>query len=104
VLYSVWILVVSAAFWVIRLDNLAYLFNAIFDFARWPVSIFRGVYALLFTFVIPLALMTTYPSEALLGTLALSTASFALLGAFAFALAARAVWKRSLGRYTSASS
>ena len=37
VLYSLWILVISAAFWVVRLDNLAFFFGSVFDFARWPV-------------------------------------------------------------------
>jgi ABC-2 type transport system permease protein len=104
VLYSVWILVVSAAFWVVRLDNLTYLFNSLFDFARWPATIFSGFWRILFTVVIPLALMTTYPAEALLGTLAPRTAALAVAGSLAFAALARAVWKRAIGRYTSASS
>ncbi|MCC6558312.1 MAG: ABC-2 family transporter protein [Polyangiaceae bacterium] len=104
VLYSAWILVVSAAFWVVRLDNLTYLFNSIFDFARWPATMFTGFWRILFTLVIPLALMTTYPAEALLGTLAPRTAALSALGAAAFALLARGVWKRAIGRYTSASS
>ena len=104
VLYSLWILVVAAAFWVVRLDNLAYLFGSIFDFARWPVSIFRGGWRVFFTFVIPLGLMTTYPAEALLGALAPRTALFSALGTIAFAVIARAVWTRAIGRYTSASS
>src|SRR6185295_12247335 len=57
VLYSLWIMVIAAAFWVIRLDNLVYLFGAIFDFARWPVSIFKGGFRFVFTFVIPLGVM-----------------------------------------------
>lgn len=104
VLYSLWILVIAAAFYVVRLDNLAYLFNAIFDFARWPVSIFKGGYRFLFTFVIPLAIMTTFPAQALLGTLAPRTAIASLAGSFVFALAARTVWNRAIARYTSASS
>lgn len=104
VLYSVWIMVVAAAFWVVRLDNLAYLFGAIFDFARWPVSIFKGAFRFLFTFVIPLGIMTTYPAEALLGTLSPVTAVTSVAGAIAFAAIARAIWTRAIGRYTSASS
>lgn len=104
VLYSVWILVIAAAFWVVRLDNLAYLFSSLFDFARWPVSIFKGAWRVIFTFVVPLAVLTTYPAEALLGRLSLSTAAMSVAGATVFALLARAVWKRALGRYTSASS
>lgn len=104
VLYSIWILVVSAAFWVVRLDNLAYFFDALFDFARWPASVFRGVWRFVFTYVVPLALMTTYPAEALLGTLSARTAAGALAGAGLFAAAGRAVFRRAIRHYTSASS
>ena len=104
VLYSIAILVVSIAFFAVRVDNLLYLFQSIFDVARWPVSVFRGGLAVLFTYVIPLALMTTYPALALLGKLSLATGAFALLGAVVFAALARAVWRASIGHYTSASS
>jgi ABC-2 type transport system permease protein len=104
VLYSVVILVIAAAFWVVRLDNLAYLFSSIFDFARWPVSIFKGAWRIIFTFVVPLAVLTTYPAQALLGSLSARTAALSIAGSFAFAFLARAVWKRALARYTSASS
>ncbi len=103
-LYALAILVVSAAFWVVRLDNLIYLFNSIFDAGRWPTAVFRGAWRVLFTFVIPLALMTTYPAEALLGRLAPSTLALALAGAALFTLSARLVWLRAIAHYTSASS
>ncbi|MHB1843723.1 MAG: ABC transporter permease [Deltaproteobacteria bacterium] len=103
-LYSLWILAVSAAFWVVRLDNLAFLFGSVFDAARWPVSVFRGGFRFLFTFVIPLAILTTYPALALLGRLDLHTGLAAVGGAFAFFALARLVWRGALGHYTSASS
>jgi ABC-2 type transport system permease protein len=104
VLYSIWILVVSAAFRLVKVDNLSFLFQSIFDAARWPASVFRGGWRLVFTFVVPLALMTTYPALALLGRLEPASAAGALAGAAAFAALARAIWVRSIGRYTSASS
>lgn len=103
-LYSLWILTVSAAFYVVKIDNLTYLFSSVFDAARWPSSVFRGVLAFVFTFIIPLAVMTTFPSEALLGRLPLSSLLGAIGGAFVFSLLSRWVWLRSIGRYTSASS
>lgn len=103
-LYSVWLLVVTAAFWVVRLDNLAFMFNALFDFARWPRSVMKGALAVLFTFVLPLAVMTSYPAEALRGILRPSDAATAIGLAAGFAVLARVVFKRALGRYTSASS
>lgn len=103
-LYSIWILVVSASFWVVRVDNLSYLFNSIFDAARWPVTVFRGVLRFVFTVVFPLALMTTYPAMALLGKLRAPTAAAALAGGLAFAGVARLIWTRAIRSYTSASS
>jgi ABC-2 type transport system permease protein len=104
VLYSFWILVVSAAFWVVKVDNLSYLFQSLFDAGRWPITIFKGALFYIFTFVFPIALMTTYPALALLGKLGARNAALAWLGGLAFAAIARAVWKRALGMYTSASS
>lgn len=101
-LYSLWILIISAAFVVVKVDNLTYLFSSIFDAGRWPSSVFRGAVKFVFTFVIPLAVMTTFPAEALLGRLSLSTLLSSILGAFVFAAVARAIWLRSIGRYTSA--
>ena len=104
VLYSLWILIVSASFWVIRLDNLAYLFSAVFDAARWPIQVFRGVWRFLFTVIIPLALMTTYPAMAMLGKLEARTAIAALGGALLFAAVSRLLWRAAIRSYTSASS
>jgi ABC-2 type transport system permease protein len=103
-LYSLWILTVSAAFYVVRVDNLTFLFSSIFDAARWPSSVFRGTLGFLFTFVIPLALMTTYPALAMLGRLRPQALVAALVGSCTFALLARLVWRGSIGKYTSASS
>ena len=104
VLYSIAILVVSIAFIAVRVDNLLYLFQSVFDVARWPSTVFRGALAVVFTYVLPLALMTTYPALALLGKLTPATAFGALAGTLLFAGFARLAWRASIGRYTSASS
>jgi ABC-2 type transport system permease protein len=102
ILYSIWILVVSLAFFVVKVDNLSYLFSSIYDAARWPASIFRGVLAFVFTFVIPIAVMTTFPALAILDRLSAWRAIGAIAGAAAFAFVARRVWLQALGHYTSA--
>jgi ABC-2 type transport system permease protein len=104
VLYSIAILVVSIAFIAVRVDNLLYLFQSVFDVARWPSSVFRGALAMVFTFVLPLALMTTYPALALLGKLRVGTATSAIAGTLLFTGVARVIWLLSIRRYTSASS
>jgi ABC-2 type transport system permease protein len=104
VLYSLWIVAVAAAFWVVRLDNLSYLMSSLLDFGRWPVSIFKGAARFFFTFIVPIALMTTYPAEALLGRLQPSAAWLGFAGALVFATGGRLIFTRAIGRYTSASS
>jgi ABC-2 type transport system permease protein len=103
-LYALWILSVSLAFHVVKVDNLTYAFGAVFDAARWPSSVFRGVLHVLFTFVVPLAVMTTFPAEALLGRTSASKLAGAALAAVLAFVVSRTVWNRALARYTSASS
>jgi ABC-2 type transport system permease protein len=104
ILYALWIMVVSLAFRVVKVDNLSYLFVSLFEAARWPASVFRGALSVFFTFVIPLALMTTYPALAVLGRAELK--HFATAGAVAVGLLvlSRYVWLRSIRVYTGASS
>ncbi len=103
-LYSLWLLVVSAAFYAVKIDNAADLLNAVFDAARWPSSVFRGAARFVVTFVVPLALMTTVPARALLGHLDAASAAAAIAGTVALAGLSRWAWTRALAHYTSASS
>jgi viologen exporter family transport system permease protein len=103
-MYSLWIVCAAASFWVVRLDNLTYLLGAIFDVARWPVQVFRGVWRVVFTFVIPVAVMTTFPAMAILGRLDAETALAAIGGALALFGVSRLVWRTAIRSYTSASS
>ncbi len=102
ILYSIWVLVMSLAFVVVKVDNLTYLFSSLFDAARWPASVYRGALAVVFTFVLPLAVMTTYPALALLERGSAAQLGGALGAAAVFLLLSRAVWQRAVRRYTSA--
>lgn len=104
VMYALWIGIVAASFWVIRLDNLTYLLDAVFDAARWPSQIFKGAWRIVFTFILPLALMTTYPAMAILGRISLATAIGSVGGAIALTIGARLLWIGAVRNYTSASS
>lgn len=104
VLQALWMLSVCLAFYVVKVDNLTFLFGAIFDAARWPVSVFRGTLRVIFTFVVPLAVMTTYPAEALLGRAGVHKLVGAIAAALLATVVARVAWRRALRSYTSASS
>ena len=103
-MYALWIVCASTSFWVVRLDNLVYLLGAVFDTARWPVQIFRGAWRFVFTFVIPVALMTTFPAMALLGRLDPVTALATIAGSLVLLAFSRLIWRLAIRSYTSASS
>jgi ABC-2 type transport system permease protein len=103
-MYALWMLCAAASFWVVRLDNLTYLLGSIFDTGRWPVHVFPRVWRLVFTFVIPIAVMTTYPAMALLGLLDVKAALATIGGALALLVISRLVWNHAIRSYTSASS
>lgn len=103
-LYGISVLILSVAFRALQLQNLAFLLESLLDFARWPIAVFRGPLKAFFTFVVPFAIMTSYPPMALLGQLEPSAAGGAVVTAAALAILARIAWLRALRGYTSASS
>lgn len=103
-LYAFGVLMLCASFRAMRLQNLTFFMEALLDFGRWPVQVFRGPVRAFFTFVIPLAVMTTYPAEALIGRLEAGTVVAAVATAIGLMVVARVVWGRCLAGYTSASS
>lgn len=102
--YALWIVCAAASFWVVRLDNLIYLLGSIVDTARWPVHVFPGLWRFVFTFIIPIAVMTTFPAMALLGRLDALRVVATAGGALALLVVSRAVWRTAIRSYTSASS
>ncbi len=103
-LVALGILVLCASFRALQLQNLTYLMESVLDFSRWPAQVFRGFLRIVFTFVIPLAIMTTYPAEALLGRADRSHVLTAVVVAGGLLALARLVWLRAIRGYTSASS
>lgn len=101
-LHALWIMVVALAFVTVKVDNLTYLLGSLYDAARWPASVWRGPMAFLFSWVLPLAVMTTDPALAVLGRLQPVEALRAVTLAAAMSALSRAVWLRSITRYTSA--
>lgn len=104
ILYSAWLLLMTMAFWFVKVDNLHVIFSSFFETARFPVSVYKGWLRLLLTYVVPIAFVTTTPSSALTGRLEYSGAGGSLLAAAAALLLTRWFWRRALRHYASASS
>ncbi|MGO8995898.1 MAG: ABC transporter permease [Polyangiaceae bacterium] len=103
-LHALWTLGMCSVFVAVRTQHVTDVMSAVLDASRWPSTVFRGATRLVLTFVVPLGLMTTVPARALLGSLDPPMLAAALSEALLLALVARVAWRRSLARYTSASS
>jgi ABC-2 type transport system permease protein len=103
-LYAIGVLILAASFRALELQNLTFLMETLLDFAHWPISVFRGPLKLVFTFVVPFAVMTSYPAQSLIGELGREQVLGALVSAATLAVLARLAWLRGVRGYTSASS
>lgn len=103
VVYAIWVVLMSLAFWFVSVENLSVLFDAVYEGARYPVSAYPGALRFVFVYLIPIAWTTTIPASALTGRLnPVFGLVAAVVGAVAFALA-RLVWRTALRRYAGAS-
>jgi viologen exporter family transport system permease protein len=104
IVYAIWFILTTTAFWFVKVENITELFNGLFRAGQFPVTAFPGWVRLLFTFVVPVAFITTVPAEAILGRINLGTALAALGIALGLLLVARWFWGVAVRSYTSASS
>lgn len=103
-LYCLWFVIATCAFWLVRVEPLGYLFYDVWQAARYPVDYFKGPIRAILTFVLPVAFATTFPTRALLGVVDPRLLPLGLgLAAFALFLTNR-FWQFALRRYSSASS
>jgi ABC-2 type transport system permease protein len=102
VVYTIWLALMSLAFWLVNVDNISVLFDAVYEAARYPVSAYPGALRFLFVYLLPIAWTTTIPASALTGRLAPGYAAAAAGVALAALALTRLLWRTALGRYTSA--
>jgi ABC-2 type transport system permease protein len=102
-LYAVWFLVATTSIWFTKIYNATEVLRGLLDAGRFPMAAYPAAYRFVFTFVVPIAFLTTVPAEALLGR---SSSTWLLaspvVAALAF-VASRWLWLRALRSYTGAS-
>ena len=104
VLYSLWFILGATSIWFVKIYNVTEVLRGFLEAGRYPISAYPAVYRFFFTFIIPVAFLTTVPAQAMLG----KTEIVWLVGAGVLALIlfliAIAFWRFALRFYTSASS
>jgi ABC-2 type transport system permease protein len=105
ILYSLWYIIATTTIWYVKIYNVTEVLQSLLGAGRFPIQAFPpGVYRFVFSFVVPVAFLTTVPAEALLGRAAPSELGLASALAFGLFVFSRFFWRFALRSYTSASS
>ena len=103
--YSLMLLLSSISFWTVRAQGIVWGYYNLFNIARMPDEAFHGLFKALFTFALPMLLVSNVPSRLLLDKLNSPWPILLLLGMSVVCLfLSEWGWRQSLRRYTSASS
>jgi len=103
--YSLMFMLASVSFWTVRAQGIVWGYYNLFNIARMPDDAFRGVFKAVFTFALPVLLISNVPVRVLANKLVSPSAWLVLLGlGIAWALISERFWRYSIRRYTSATS
>ena len=102
-LYAILLAFAGLVFWSPEV-LFTWLFNGVFQMARYPVGMYPGWLRLVLTWIIPVGVITTLPAQALTGTLSPWALAGGLALALLLAVGASLLFRAGLRRYASASS
>jgi ABC-2 type transport system permease protein len=103
VIYGLWIVLIAATFWLTKFDNNVTILQALLDSGRYPSVVYPIWLRVIVTFVIPIAVATTVPLQALRGDLAWWQIFAALLSGVLVLWLSSLVWRTGVKRYSGAS-
>lgn len=66
-LYSLWFMLGATSIWFVKIYNVTEVLRGLLEAGRYPMVAYPVAYRFFFTFVVPVAFLTTVPAEAMLG-------------------------------------
>jgi len=103
--YSLMFLLASISFWTVRAQGIVWGYYSLFNIARMPDAAFRGLFKAVFTFAIPMLLVSNVPVKLLVQRLSSPMDILLLVGMSLICLTVSEWgWRFAVKRYTSASS
>ena len=95
------IIVLALAILTTEVDHTIMIYRDITGLARFPLEIYKQPIQGIFTFVIPVGIMMSFPAKALLGLLNPATYLFSFFFSILFLLISLKLWKSALTKYQS---
>jgi ABC-2 type transport system permease protein len=103
--YSLMFMLATVCFWTVRAQGIVWGYYNLFNIARLPDEAFQGPFKAVFTFCLPVLLVSNVPVRILADKITSPVAWLSLLGiGLLWALLSEWFWQFSIRRYTSASS
>jgi ABC-2 type transport system permease protein len=104
--YAVMLCFASLSFWMVRSQGLIYGYYSLFNIGRYPDTIYRGAFKLVFSWMIPVIIVANIPSRILIHAAASPWLSMLQLTSVTVMMlvATRMLWTSALRHYSSASS
>ncbi|MDF1660843.1 MAG: ABC transporter permease [Planctomycetota bacterium] len=103
-LYSLWFMLGATSIWFVKVYNVTEVLRKTLEAGRFPITAFPAAWRIFFTYVVPVAFMTSVPAETLLGRGSAPWLLGAIVLAATLSVIARSFWHFALRFYTSASS
>jgi len=103
ILYGLWLIVATTAFWFVRVWSIMEMFQSLYQTGRWPVTIYPGWLQMALTFIVPVAFAVTVPAEVFTGRIDLPTFGIVVGLAVAAMTVSRLFWVYGLRNYHGAS-
>ncbi|HAG84550.1 MAG TPA: ABC transporter permease [Cyanobacteria bacterium UBA12227] len=103
-LYSLWFMLGATSIWFVKIYNVTEVLRGLLEAGRFPMVAYPAAYRFFFTFVVPVAFLTTVPAQAMLGRSQWSWVIGAGILALGLLFASSIFWRFALRFYTSASS
>ncbi|HEY5704748.1 MAG TPA: ABC-2 family transporter protein [Terrimicrobiaceae bacterium] len=104
--YSVLFSLAATSFWIVRSQGLIYGYYSLFNLGRYPDVIFRGLFKFVFSWIIPIIVVTNVPTRLLIRAADAPAPLILqlLLATLIVTSATRLFWLAAIRRYASASS
>jgi ABC-2 type transport system permease protein len=104
ILYSLWFMLGATSIWFVKIYNVTEVLRGFLEAGRYPMVAYPAAYRFFFTFIVPVAFLTTIPAEAMLGRSEITWVFGAGVLAVVLFFASTRFWRFALRFYTSASS
>ena len=104
ILYSLWFMLGATSIWFVKIYNVTEVLRGLLEAGRFPMVAYPAAFRIFFTFVVPVAFLTTVPAEAMLGRSQVTWVIGAGILALVLFFISSRFWRFALRYYTSASS